>query len=105
MYIGFSCLRFLSQFAKTGLGIVPFGGTQHTYTFKQPILAAAGFPAGALDALESASAGKIACPTSIFEEGSALCIRAADWTGGAAPLEILPYFSSHPSVASHSKIT
>jgi hypothetical protein len=43
MYIGFSCLKFLSQFAKTGLGIVPFGGTQHTYTFKQPILAAAGF--------------------------------------------------------------
>jgi hypothetical protein len=34
----------------------------------QPILAAAGFLAGALDALESASAGKIACPTSIFEE-------------------------------------
>jgi hypothetical protein len=39
MFIGFSRLRFLSQFAKTGLGIVPFGGTQHTYTFKQPILA------------------------------------------------------------------
>src|ERR1035437_9659055 len=47
MYIGFSCLRFLSQFTKTGLGIVPFGGTQHTYTFKQPILAAAGLSAGA----------------------------------------------------------
>jgi len=42
-------LRFLSRFAKTGLGIVPFGGTLrlHTYTFKQPILSAAGFPAGA----------------------------------------------------------
>src|SRR5580658_1371458 len=39
---GFSCLRFLSRFSKTGLGIVPFGGTRelHTYTFKQPILAA-----------------------------------------------------------------
>jgi len=45
MFMGFSCLRFLSRFAKTGLGIVPFGGTLrlHTYTFKQPILAAAGF--------------------------------------------------------------
>jgi hypothetical protein len=34
----------------------------------QPILAAAGLPAGALDALESTSVGKIARPTSIFEE-------------------------------------
>jgi hypothetical protein len=44
---GFSCLRFLSRFSKTGLGIVPFGGTRelHTYTFKQPILAAAAFQA------------------------------------------------------------
>jgi hypothetical protein len=42
---GFSCLRFLSRFSKTGLGIVPFGGTRelHTYTFKQPILANAAY--------------------------------------------------------------
>src|ERR1700678_2259826 len=34
---GFSCLRFLSRFLKTGLSIAPFGGTLqlHTYTFKQ----------------------------------------------------------------------
>ena len=37
MFMGFSCLRFLSRYAKTGLGIVPFRGTRqpHTYTFKQ----------------------------------------------------------------------
>jgi len=33
-------MRFLSRFAKTGLGIVPFRGTRplHTYTFKQTIV-------------------------------------------------------------------
>jgi len=52
---GFSCLRFLSRFSKTGLGIVPFGGTRelHTYTFKQPILPAAAFQAAFFAVLKS----------------------------------------------------
>ena len=54
----------------------------------KPILAGVpsgdGFPAGALDALESASAGKIACPTSIFEEGRrAIIVATGDLPGGS----------------------
>src|SRR6266567_105438 len=80
-------MRFLSRFSKTGLGIVPFRGTRrqhHTYTFKQPILAAAGFLAGARLAQRAAAPALPSCRAGCHP-AHRLAIGAAEPRSAAAP--------------------
>ena len=68
----------------------------------QPILAAVRLSSRRLDVLESVSAGKIACPKSIFEESTGMSIRALGllWWGRLQPVNarLRAYFFtvSHP---------